>query len=65
MTVKRKMFEENKIYTYNGTEGAYSVVMGEVLEGPGYPTLTYGDTAPTSGSGKNGDIHIDKTNFKF
>lgn len=65
MAVKRKILESGKIYTYSGTEGSYSVILGEILEGSGYPSLSYGDSAPTAGSGKNGDIHIDKTNFKI
>jgi hypothetical protein len=65
VAVKRKIFQEGKIYTYDGTDGVYSVVMGEVLEGDGYPLLSYGDGPPVSGSGKKGDIFIDRVNFKL
>ena len=62
--IKPKLeLKPGKVYTYRGTEGVYSVVAGEVLEGDAAPTMLYGTGAPGSGLGKKGDVYIDNTNM--
>jgi len=64
----RIKFVPGKTYTYSGSEGVYSVIAGEILEGDGVPTggnLVFGEGAPSSGTGKTNDVYIDTTNFKL
>ena len=69
MSVKPRIkFAPGKTYTYTGTEGVYSVIAGEILEGDAVPSggnLVFGDGAPSSGTGKTNDVYIDTTNFKL
>lgn len=64
----RIKFVPGKTYTYSGTEGVYSVIAGEILEGDGVSgggSLVFGEGAPSSGTGKTNDVYIDTTNFKL
>lgn len=62
--IKPKLeLKPGKVYTYRGTEGVYSVVAGEVLEGDAAPTMLYGTGAPGAGLGKKGDVYIDNANM--
>lgn len=64
----RIKFVPGKTYTYSGTEGVYSVIAGEILEGDsvsGGGRLVFGSGAPSSGTGDTNDVYIDTTNFKL
>ena len=62
--IKPKLeLKPGKVYTYKGTEGVYSVVAGEVLEGDAAPTMRYGEGPPGAGLGKEGDVYIDQQNL--
>lgn len=68
MAVKPRIkLTPGKTYTYTGTEGVYTVVMGEIVEGESSPagTVVFGSGAPGSGVGKTNDVYIDTTNFKL
>lgn len=69
MPVKPRIkFSPGKTYVYSGSEGVYSVIAGELLEGDAVPSggnLSYGSGAPGAGSGKDGDVYLDLTDFKI
>ena len=63
----RITLKPGKSYTYTGTEGTYSVIAGELLEGDSVAAggnLVYGAGAPSVGTGKDGDVYLDLTDFK-
>jgi hypothetical protein len=63
----RIKFAPGKTYVYSGTEGVYSVIAGELLEGDSVASggnLAYGNGSPSAGSGKDGDVYLDLTDFK-
>ena len=63
----RITLKPGKSYTYVGTEGTYSVIAGEMLEGDSVAAggnLVYGAGAPSVGTGKDGDVYLDLTDFK-
>lgn len=69
MPVKPRIkFAPGKTYVYSGSEGVYSVIAGEILEGDAVPAggnLVFGSGAPSSGTGKTNDVYIDTTSFKL
>lgn len=63
----RIKFAPGKTYVYSGTEGVYSVIAGELLEGDSVASggnLAYGNGSPSAGNGKDGDVYLDLTDFK-
>lgn len=68
MPVKPRIkFAPGKTYVYSGTEGVYSVIAGEMLEGDSVAAggnLSHGGGAPSAGDGKDGDVYLDLTDFK-
>ena len=68
MPVKPRIkFAPGKTYVYSGSEGVYSVIAGELLEGDSVAAggnLVYGAGAPSAGAGKDGDVYLDLTDFK-
>jgi len=68
MPVKPRIkFAPGKTYVYSGTEGTYSVIAGELLEGDSVAAggnLQHGNGAPSNTDGKDGDVYIDLNNFK-
>ena len=68
MPVKPRIkFAPGKTYVYSGSEGVYSVIAGELLEGDSVAAggnLVYGAGAPSVGAGKDGDVYLDLTDFK-
>ena len=68
MPVKPRIkFAPGKTYIYSGSEGVYSVIAGELLEGDSVAAggnLVYGAGAPSVGTGKDGDVYLDLTDFK-
>ena len=70
MPVKPRIkFAPGKTYVYSGSEGVYSVIAGELLEGEGVTPsssgLSFGNGSPLSLNGKDGDIYLDLTDFKI
>jgi hypothetical protein len=68
MPVKPRIkFAPGKTYVYSGSEGVYSVIAGELLEGDSVASggnLAYGNGSPSAGNGKDGDVYLDLTDFK-
>jgi hypothetical protein len=69
MPVKPRIkFAPGKTYVYSGSEGVYSVIAGELLEGDattsGGGGLSFGNGSPLSLNGKDGDVYLDLTDFK-
>ena len=68
MPVKPRIkFAPGKTYVYSGSEGVYSVIAGELLEGDSVAAggnLSHGSSAPSAGDGKDGDVYLDLTDFK-
>ena len=68
MPVKPRIkFAPGKTYVYSGSEGVYSVIAGELLEGDSVAAggnLSHGSGAPSAGDGKDGDVYLDLTDFK-
>jgi hypothetical protein len=64
----RIKFAPGKTYVYSGSEGVYSVIAGELLEGEGVTPsgggLSFGNGSPLSLNGKDGDVYLDLTDFK-
>lgn len=70
MPVKPRIkFAPGKTYVYSGSEGVYSVIAGELLEGEGVTPsssgLSFGNCSPLSLNGKDGDVYLDLTDFKI
>ena len=70
MPVKPRIkFAPGKTYIYSGSEGVYSVIAGELLEGEGVTPsgggLSFGNGSPLSLNGKDGDVYLDLTDFKI
>lgn len=69
MPVKPRIkFAPGKTYVYSGSEGVYSVIAGELLEGDSVASggnLAYGNGSPSAGNGKDGDVYLDLTDFKI
>ena len=70
MPVKPRIkFAPGKTYVYSGSEGVYSVIAGELLEGEGVTPsgggLSFGNGSPLSLNGKDGDVYLDLTDFKI
>lgn len=68
MPVKPRIkFAPGKTYVYSGSEGVYSVIAGELLEGDSVAAggnLSHGSSTPSAGDGKDGDVYLDLTDFK-
>jgi len=69
MPIKPRIkFAPGKTYIYSGSEGVYSVIAGELLEGEGVTPsgggLSFGNGSPLSLNGKDGDVYLDLTDFK-
>ena len=68
MPVKPRIkFAPGKTYVYSGSEGVYSVIAGELLEGDSVAAggnLVYGTGSPGADTGKDGDVYLDLTDFK-
>jgi len=68
MPVKPRIkFAPGKTYVYSGSEGVYSVIAGELLEGDSVAAggnLSHGSGAPSASDGKDGDVYLDLTDFK-
>lgn len=64
----RIKFAPGKTYVYSGSEGIYSVIAGELLEGdnvtPSGGGLSFGNGSPISLNGKDGDVYLDLADFK-
>ncbi len=70
MPVKPRIkFAPGKTYVYSGSEGVYSVIAGELIEGEGVTSsgggLSFGNGSPLSLNGKDGDVYLDLTDFKI
>lgn len=65
----RIKFAPGKTYVYSGSEGVYSVIAGELLEGEGVTPsgggLSFGNGSPLSLNCKDGDVYLDLTDFKI
>ena len=59
--------QQGKTYTYQGTEGAYSVVLGEIIEGDAETVspISVGAGVPAIAATQNATIHINTNNSKI